>query len=116
MKGTQLGEFEELILLIVGVLYPDAYGLNIRQEILSQTGRKVAIGAVHSALSRLHDKGFLKSELADATHERGGRRKRLFQITAAGKRAMEKNHEMRNSLWNQIPDLAWKGLNYGGTQ
>lgn len=116
MKGTQLGEFEELVLLIVGVLCPEAYGLNIRQEILSQTGRKVAIGAVHSALSRLYDKGFVKSELADATHERGGRRKRLFQITASGKRAMEKNHEMRNSLWNQIPDLAWKGLNYGGNK
>ncbi len=113
MKGTQLGEFEELVLLIVGVLYPDAYGLNIRQEIHNQTGRKVAIGAVHSALSRLGDKGFLKSELADATHERGGRRKRLFQITASGKRAMEKNHEMRNSLFSQIPDLALKGLNYG---
>ena len=113
MKGTQLGEFEELVLLIVGVLYPEAYGLNVRMEIHRQTGRKVAIGAVHSALSRLQDKGFVKSNLADATHERGGRRKRLFQITAAGKRAMEKNHELRNSLWNQIP--AWKGLNFGGS-
>ncbi len=115
MKGTQLGEFEELVLLIIGVLYPEAYGLNIRQEIITQTGRKVAIGAVHSALSRLQDKGFVKSELADATHERGGRRKRLFQITASGKRAMEKNHELRNSLFNQISDLALKGLNFGET-
>ena len=114
MKGTQLGEFEELVLLIVGVIYPDAYGLNIRQEIINQTGRKVAIGAVHSALSRLSDKGFVKSKLADATHERGGRRKRLFQITAQGKRAMEKNHEMRNSLFNQIPEIALKGLNFRG--
>ncbi len=113
MKGTNLGEFEELILLIVGVLYPDAYGLNIRQEVIEQTGRKVAIGAVHSALNRLEEKGFLKSKLADATHERGGRRKRLFHITAAGKRALEKTQELRNGLWNQIPDLTWKHLGYG---
>lgn len=113
MKGTELGEFEELVLLIVGVLYPEAYGLSIRQEIASQTGRKAAIGAVHSALNRLEKKGFLKSELAEATHQRGGRRKRLFQITAAGKRALEKSREQRNALWNQIPDLAWKDLNYG---
>jgi DNA-binding PadR family transcriptional regulator len=113
MKGTNLGEFEELILLIVGVLFPEAYGLSIRQEIKKQSGRAAAIGAVHSALNRLEEKGFLTSELADATHERGGRRKRLFQITAAGKRALETNHELRNSLWNQIPDLAWKNLGYG---
>ena len=112
MKGTQLGEFEELIMLVVGVLFPEAYGLSIRQEITDQIGRKVAIGAVHSALNRLENKGFLKSELANATHERGGRRKRLFHITAAGKRVLEKNHELRNSLWNQIPDLAWKHLSY----
>lgn len=114
MKGTQLGEFEELVLLIIGVLYPEAYGLNVRQEIIAQTGRKVAIGAVHSALSRLGDKGFVESKLADATHERGGRRKRLFQITAHGKRAIEKNHELRNGLFNQIPEVALKGLNLSG--
>ena len=114
MKGTNLGEFEELILLIVGVLYPNAYGLSIRAEIISQSGRKVAIGAVHSGLNRLEGKGFLTSKLAEATHERGGRRKRLFHITAAGKRALERNHELRNSLWHQIPDIAWKSLNYEG--
>lgn len=113
MKGTQLGEFEELVLLIVGVIYPEAYGLNIREEIISQTKRKVAIGAVHSSLSRLQEKGFLKSDLAEATHERGGRRKRLFSITASGKRALERNHELRNGLYNQIPEIALKGLNLG---
>lgn len=114
MKGTQLGEFEELILLIVGVLYPQAYGLNIRLEIQSQTGRTVALGAIHSALSRLEEKGFLKSKLAEETHQRGGRRKRLFTITAAGKAAMVKNHEMRNDLFNKIPNLAWESLDYAG--
>ena len=106
MKGTQLGEFEELVLLVVGVLFPEAYGLNIREEIINQTKRKVAIGAVHSALSRLDEKGFLESELAEGTHERGGRRKRLFKITASGKQALEKNHELRNSLFSQIPEMA----------
>ncbi|KYG83500.1 PadR family transcriptional regulator [Roseivirga echinicomitans] len=108
MKGTQLGEFEELVLLVVGVLFPEAYGLNIREEIINQTKRKVAIGAVHSALSRLDEKGFLESELAEGTHERGGRRKRLFKITASGKQALERNHELRNSLFNQIPEMALK--------
>ncbi|MEL6534072.1 MAG: helix-turn-helix transcriptional regulator [Bacteroidota bacterium] len=110
MKGTQLGEFEELVLLIVGVLFPEAYGLAIREQIIEQTGRKVAIGAVHSALNRLETKGFVRSELAEATHERGGRRKRLFRITATGKEALEKNQKLRTSLWLNIPKLAWEGL------
>ena len=114
MKGTQLGEFEELVLLVVGVLYPEAYGLSIREEIINQTKRKVAIGAVHSALSRLEEKGFLKSELAQGTHERGGRRKRIFSMTASGKRALEKNHEMRNSLFHQIPEIALNNIKVSG--
>ena len=113
MKGTQLGEFEELVLLVIGVLFPEAYGLSIRQELAKQTGRKAAVGAIHSALNRLEGKGFVKSELAAATHARGGRRKRLFQITAAGKEALERSRDQRNALWNQISDLAWKDLNYG---
>jgi len=110
MKGTQMGEFEELVLLIVGVLFPEAYGLAIRSHIIEQTGRKVAIGAVHSALNRLETKGFVRSELAEATHERGGRRKRLFRITATGKEVLEKNQQLRTSLWLNIPKLAWEGL------
>jgi len=113
MKGTHLGEFEELILLIVGVLYPDAYGLSIKQAVNEQTNRSAAIGAVHSALSRLEEKGFLTSQLDNATSERGGRRKKLYEITAEGKAALELNRSLRNTLWNQIPDLAFKKLFHG---
>lgn len=112
MKGTQLGEFEEVVLLVVGMLYPHAYGVNIRQELETQTGRKIVLGAIHSALNRLESKGFLNSNLAEETHIRGGRRKRLFQITAGGKKALEANRTLRNELWNKIPDIAWNGLNY----
>lgn len=113
MKGKELGELEELVLLVIGVLYEDAYGLNIRQEIIDQTGRKATIGAVHSTLNRLEEKGLLNSETSAGTNERGGRRKRIFSITNAGIRAIEKSKEQRNSLYNQIPNLVWKSLEYG---
>ncbi len=116
MKGTHLGEFEELILLIVGVLFPDAYGLSIRRAVMEQSNRSAAIGAVHSALSRLEGKGFLTSELDDATNKRGGRRKKLFTITQAGRAAIAYNRELRNTLWDKIPEYAWKGLSYVGIQ
>lgn len=110
MKGSHLGEFEELVMLIVGYLFPDAYGLAVKNELIEQSGRKIAIGAVHAALNRLEEKGFLQSKLANGTRKRGGRRKKLYEITAAGKDALETSRNLRNRIWNNIPDLAWKNI------
>ncbi|MBP9926289.1 MAG: helix-turn-helix transcriptional regulator [Cyclobacteriaceae bacterium] len=106
MKGYYLGELEELILLTVGVLFPEAYGVSVMDEIEKQVGRSLNISAVHSVLTRLEDKGFLKSKMSDPTEERGGRRKRIFLLTAAGKRALEEVNEVRNQLYHQIPKVA----------
>jgi DNA-binding PadR family transcriptional regulator len=103
MKETKLGEFEEVILLLVGILGKEAYAFNIAKEFESQTERAVSIGAVHSTLTRLEDKGFLKSEMGSSTAERGGRRKRIYTITAYGKRALEAARDFRVSLWRQYP-------------
>ncbi len=105
MKGTHLGEFEELVLLIVGVLMDQAYGVTVAEEIEKQTGRKVSLSPVHSALYRLEKKGFVRSELSGSTQTRGGRRKRIYQITAAGKSALDQVRIMRNNLWDMIPEV-----------
>ncbi len=109
MKGTSLGEFEELVLLTVGILYEDAYGLSITDELERQTGRKVMISAVHKSLVRLETKGFLVSEMGGATHERGGRKKKLYFLTAAGKSALSHSRELRNKMWSSVPKVVWEG-------
>lgn len=101
MKGTYLGEFEELILLLVGIMGEEAYGLAIVGELKQQVNRTATIGAVHSALSRLEEKGLLNSKLSGATKERGGRRKRIFEVTASGKNALEISRDARANLWAQ---------------
>jgi len=106
MKETRLGEFEEVILLIVGILNNAAYAFKIAEEFESQTKRSVSIGAVHSTLSRLEGKGFLKSEMGKATAERGGRRKRIYTITAIGDHTLKEARDFRISLWSQYPALA----------
>lgn len=106
MKGSYLGELEELVLLTVGILYPDAYGVGVMDEIEKQAGRSLNISAVHAVLTRLEDKGYLKSKMGDPSQERGGRRKRIFLLTASGKRALEEANEMRSQLYNQIPKMA----------
>ena len=108
-QRTNIGEFEELVLLIVAILNDNAYGVAVMEEIENQTGRSINISAVHSALDRLEGKGYLKSFTGGATKERGGRRKRFFQITTAGQSALDFIRDQRNRLHDQIPNL---GLEY----
>lgn len=108
MKKYQLGEFEEIVILTIGVLYKDAYGVSIKNEIESRLNRKVSMGAMHTALVRLEEKGYIKSTDGESTVERAGRPKKYFHITALGKKAMEYSKETRNQLWNAIPKTALK--------
>ncbi|WP_436515909.1 PadR family transcriptional regulator [Ekhidna sp. To15] len=108
MKGTNLGEFEELLLLVVLILQEDAYMLRIKDEINNQVNRSISMGALHTTLSRLEHKEFLKSEMGGATKERGGRRKRIYELTADGKAALNEVKELRANLWNQVPSFELK--------
>ncbi len=105
MKGTNLGEFEEVVLLTIAALMEDAYSVSICDEIERVTNRKVKLSVVHAVLNRLDKKGFVKSHLGDPTNERGGRRKRFFTVTHAGKVALTKMKEQRDQLWQMIPEF-----------
>jgi PadR family transcriptional regulator, regulatory protein PadR len=107
MKKFQLGEFEEVVMLTVGVLYDEAYGVSIKKEIETRLSRKVSVGALQSALKRLEKKGYLRSREGEATQERAGRPKRYFIITAYGKQAVEYIRSTRNALWEAIPRVAF---------
>ncbi len=106
MRRSDLGEFEELVMLAVAAMSPKAYGVVIAEELEKETGYPVSTGAVHAALQRLEDKGYLSSLFGEATPERGGRRKRLFTVTAYGLRILSEARAVRNSLWDRIlPDV-----------
>ncbi len=109
MKGTYLGEFEELVLLTVGILFDDAYGLAIVDELEKQTDRTVMISSVHKALVRLEEKGYLKSHMGGATDKRGGRDKRLYKLTRAGINVLNQSRELRNTMYKQVPKMVWEG-------
>lgn len=102
-----LGELEELILLMVALLNKEAYGVSIAEELQKQAGRDISISAVHAVLHRLEEKAFVKSRMGGATAERGGRRKRLFAITAYGRSALEELRDTRNQIWDLIARTAF---------
>jgi len=103
MKRMYLGEFEEIVLLVVAMLEGGAYGVNITHEIVQQTSRAVRLNQVHASLHRLEEKGMISSRMGNPTPERGGRRKRIFTITAYGQQALQGIQAVRANLWNLLP-------------
>src|SRR5882672_573796 len=105
MGKEYLGELEELILTVVGILQEDAYGNAIVKEINEQVSRVVSLAAAHVTLYRLEDKGYIKSRVGGATKKRGGRRKRIFTVTSAGLAILKAMKETRLGIWNMVPQL-----------
>jgi DNA-binding PadR family transcriptional regulator len=95
-----LGEFEELVLLTIASLGDQAYGVSIKEDIEQRCKREISIGALHSTITRLEEKKYLKSWLGGATQERGGRSKRFFELTREGKGALALTKSLRDELWN----------------
>jgi PadR family transcriptional regulator PadR len=108
MKGTNLGEFEELVLLTIASLVNDAYSVAICDEMERHTGRSAKLGVVHAVLHRLEEKGLIKSKLGEATKTRGGKRKRFYNLTIPGKTALVRAKDMRDQLWEKIPAYVLK--------
>ena len=107
MKQQSLGEFEELVLLMVAALHSEAYGVSILENLEDKQEKKLNISAVHVALKRLEDKGFVKSRFGGITEDRGGRRKKFYVITALGKRMLDSQYDLRTSLYKQIPRISF---------
>ena len=109
MKGERLGEFEEMVLLAVCNLHPDAYGVSIQDLLHTQAGRGASVGAIYAALDRLQRKGFIDSRVGGATQERGGRRKRFYQATGTGLAVLAESRAVRERLWRGLEDLGLAG-------
>jgi DNA-binding PadR family transcriptional regulator len=106
MSGPNyLGEFELLVMLAVIRLGDAAYGVPISREIEQETGRDVAFGTVYATLDRLQKKGLLRSDLGDATPERGGRAKRYFRATPTGLRTVRETKQSLTRLWRGLREL-----------
>jgi len=108
MSQYHLGEFEEVVLLTVAILNGEAYGVSIITEIEDRLKRKVSLGAIQTVLKRLEEKDLVKSEFGETTNVRGGKRKRLYEITASGKQILNQTKAQRNSLWDAIPKVVFK--------
>lgn len=101
--GQTLGNLEFTILLVVARLGAGAYGAAVRRDLAGRVGRDYSIGVIYATLQRLEDKGLLRSRMSEPSPVRGGRAKRCFSPTAAGRAALAEGARQRAHL---LRDLA----------
>lgn len=102
MTNISLGDFEVAVLLSVARLQEDAYGLEVRRDVSAAQKRDYSVGAIYTTLSRLQDKGFVQSWTTEPLPVRGGRSRRHFRVTAAGKKALGDARKRASRLWGGL--------------
>lgn len=102
MEQEKISHQEEIVLLAVGSLQPEAYAYGIIKEIKMEVGQSWSLGTVHTILYRLENRGLLKSEMGGSTGKRGGRSKRLYSLSTKGYKAMEELMEIRQAMWSKV--------------
>ena len=102
---SNLGEFEQVVLLAVLQLGDEASTSPLLEAIAHHTGRSVARGALYTTLDRLEQKGLLRSRMAGGSRARSGRPRRYYQVTAVGIRALKESRQALLSLWRGLEGL-----------
>lgn len=97
-----MGEFEQIVMLSLLRLGEDGYGIRAQEEIESRTGREVSIGALYRTLARLERKGYVAHRMGEPTPERGGRAKKYFRVTHAGREALARTRSALTSMWEGV--------------
>ncbi|MGD8330647.1 MAG: PadR family transcriptional regulator [Acidobacteriota bacterium] len=105
MSKSYLGEFEQLVLLAVLQRQGEAHAPAISRELEQSAGRKVSRGALYATLERLENKGLLRWKVGAATSERGGHRKRRFEVTDAGIEALREVRTTLEGLWSGLDEV-----------
>jgi DNA-binding PadR family transcriptional regulator len=103
-----LSRAEELILLAVWKLEGEAYCIPIKEKISFITEKNWSLGSIYMPLDRLIRKGYLISHLSESTPERGGRQKRIYELTDQGKKALLYVRQVQNEMWRDLPQSLHK--------
>jgi DNA-binding PadR family transcriptional regulator len=93
-----LGELELAVLVAVLRLGAEAYGLRLGEELERRLHRTLTLSHVYATLTRLEDRGLVRSRLGDPAPQRGGRRKRIYAVQPAGKAALAAAHRAMKAM------------------
>ncbi len=102
----KIGSLEEMVILLAAAMQEEAYAVSIAREYSIRTSNEISIPAIHTVLKRLEEKGFLRSHQSAPTSERGGRKKRIYQITNSGQELILALKHQRDGLYTLIPKMS----------
>lgn len=109
MGTKHIGELEQLVLLAISRLGSEAYGMSVLRQLETRADRAVSRGALYLVLERMVQKGYLTTHLGEPTPGRGGRAKRFFELTEAGKEALRVSGRALLALWDGMEFLLEDG-------
>jgi DNA-binding PadR family transcriptional regulator len=101
-KHTHLGDLQQLVMLGVARLGPQAFGSAIQDELLRVSGRDVSVATVHVTLVRLEKQGLVSSRRTEPDPSKGGRGKRFFELTPRGWEALEASRQSLARMWEGV--------------
>ncbi len=107
MTQHLLGELETMVLVSIVELGDDAYGAEVRRDVSRRLRREYSVGAIYTTLQRLEERELLRSEESDPLPIRGGRARRYFRVTSAGRAALKRSIEARTHVWVKLR-ASWK--------
>ena len=100
-----LGELEQLILLAILRLGPEAYGLSVARELESHAGRRLSRGALYTSFERLELKGLVRWRNEKGGPERQGMPKRVYAVTPRGVAALRASQRVLRRMWRGLEDV-----------
>jgi PadR family transcriptional regulator PadR len=96
-----LGNLQNLTMLAVARLGPQAFAREIRALLADVAERDLSVSTVFVTLTRLEDQGLLTSTRGKAP-ARGGRPTRIFALTEAGWEALRRTRAASERLWSEL--------------
>ena len=102
---SALGEFEQIVLMALLRIGAEAYGAVVCMEIEKRSGRTASLSAVHTTLERLEGKGLVRSRIGDPTPQRGGKRKRHYEVATLGMKALQASYRSIRKMADGLEDL-----------
>ncbi len=105
----ELTVFEETVMLAIFRLKEDAYSVSIHKQIFEMTGKDVILGTLFNALKQLNRKGNLSKKKGNPMHEKGGKSIMFYRISDEGLKALEESRNRHNKVWEEIPEVLYKG-------
>lgn len=97
-----LGDLQQLSMLAVARLGQEAYGAAIQDELAEVAGRQVSVPTVYVTLIRLEEQGLVRSTEEPQPEGRGGRARRVFQLTASGWDALHEARKASDRMWRGV--------------